>query len=817
MVEDKAQHRTQRTVVIGAGDVGLAVVRAFRRRLVERWGDLPTVACLSIVGKSAAPDEDLPTVSLPIQCESATRTEAQEALRVAGPGVVRTLVEALIRISRISQRTCSQLKGQSTNWSQEVAFYVVAALDDPLGGGVFLDLAYLARYLASQRLNAPAGVTGLLFLPDTLNLGDPQPAMARTYAALRELDAWMGPHNGYTAQWNEGLRVQGWGPVFDQGCYLMGALNSEGLGLEGPPERIELAAEALLQLAVTPLAADCESSLTPLQSTGERPHNYAALGLAAWVYPCQALVEGLARRLAGEILTAWLSGDVDRSTSTPDGWKTADHNAAAFLTGCNRGVADVAETLLPAELLREAGLWHPLTPRLSPLRAKRFRQDLEDNAAERLESLAAQRSELDRCAKTIGVELSDSLAQAVVKCLDRAVPGRLVEAEAFLTEMEQHLAQLLTETQQAADAYWKDMETLDDKLEHVGQEMDRLAAFFPDPNWKAVLAILFRPQRLIRLVLAYRDLNRAGATFAALLAQQMAMAVEVLRRDLVAEVYQEALKGLAEQQARVSCLAGAICAAQQILACDYEAGRQGDNWSISPHHPWPAAGSLGFVLERSVLTRESVEALYALVRSVHPASSEQALADLLADMAKVQGPLSTWLRMEPSGEAIAKACWDYAHGRCQRLKHVTVDQLVLESLGSKQELMEALRSLVELASPFLGWDETRLRESERQVLHSCAVLGLGDGTASPLLKELGDIPWAHVVATSDNWRVIALRVMRGLPLAALAGLEEYAAAYYATDPKSHHADPDWADLPEPANVSYPMLKALSGEPEGGDR
>ncbi|MFQ6058274.1 MAG: tubulin-like doman-containing protein [Anaerolineae bacterium] len=850
-------HRVQRTVIIGAGAMGLAVIQAFRRRLVERWGELPTVACLAVVGKAGgAPDNSLPTVSLPVRAESATRPEAQEALRAAGPAVITPLVEALTRVSRISQREPFQLRGWSAKWSGEVAFYVVAALDDPLGGGVFLDLAYLARHLASQRLNAPAGLTGLLLLPDALNPDDPRPALARAYAALRELDAWMGLHNGYTAQWGDGLRVQGWGPAFDRGCYLLEALNAEGLGLEEPGERVEFAAEALLQLAVTPLGAGCESPLTPLWSMGERPHDYGALGLAAWVYPGRALAERLARRLAGEILSAWLDGTEGRGERGEERLTFSNSNFHL----------DAAEALLPAELLREAGLWRPLRSRLSLMRAKRFRQDLEDEAAERLECLAARRPDLDRRAEALAGELSERLARAVAQRLDLAAPGRLAEVEAFLTEVEQHLARLRAQTEQAADAHWKDLEALDVQLERVGGEMDALAARFPEPNWRAALAILRSPRRLLGLILAYRDLARAGAAYGALLARQMAVATEVLRRDLVVEAYEGALKGVQDQRTQVASLAEAIRAAQESLAPGSETRRQG-GMPKSPLAPLSVYGSLGFGLERSILTPESVEALYASVCGDHstgsprrslsravttqaviaskakqspsrkeeiasspktllamtraeqlprakPRGSGQALADpsaspstslraglrtsLLADIARAQGPLSAWLEMEPDGQAIATACLDYTRRRCQVLDQITVDELLIKSLGDARGRTEALRGLVELASPFLGWDETRLRGAEHQVLRTCTTLGLGDGVASPLLEGLGDLTWAQVVATGEGQRVTALTVVRGLPLAALAGLEEYAAAYRAADPASLHVDSDWADLPDPA-------------------
>jgi len=748
MVQRGVQHREQRTVIIGAGAMGLAVIRAFRRRLAQRWGDLPIVACLVIVGKGEADsDGDLPIVSLPIKAGAVTRSEAREALRSAGPSVIAALVEALNQVSRISQRETFRPGRWSVNWPEEVAFYVVAALDDPLGGGTFLDLAYLARYLASQRLNAPAGLTGLLLLPDALNTEDPQPALARAYTALQELDAWMEPQNGYTVQWSDQLEIQGWGPAFDRGCYLLGALNIEGLGLEKPEERVEFVAEALLQLAVSPLGARCESLLAPSWIMGERPHNYGTLGLAAWVYPSQALAEVLARRLAGELLSAWLDDDAGKPSVSPE----------AFLAGCNLGPADVAEALLPAELLREAGLWRPLTPRLSPARIKRLRQDLEDEAVKRLESLAARRSDLDCQAEALGKELTRKLAQAVTQRLDLAAPGRLAEARAFLIEVEQHLARLRSETEQAADAHWRELEALDTELERVEEEMDGLTARFPELNWRAILAILSSPRRLLGLFLAYRDLARAGATYGTLLARQMAVATEVLRRDLVVEAYEEALKGVQDQRAQVASLEGAIRAAQQSFV-----PIQRDLY-----------GPLGLGLERSVLTPESVEALYASVRGD--------LTDLLAGMAQVHGPLSAWLKAGSNSDVIATACLDYTRRRCRELDQITVEELLMASLGDAKARAEALRGLVELASPFLGWDETRLRGVEHQTLRLCTALGLSEGIASPLLEGLGEVPWAQVVATGESQRVTALTVVQGLPLAALAGLEEYAAAYYAAD------------------------------------
>ena len=175
-----------------------------------------------------------------------------------------------------------------------------------------------------------------------------------------------------------------------------------------------------------------------------------------------------------------------------------------------------------------------------------------------MESLAARRSDLDRQAEALGKELTRKLAQAVTQRLDLAAPGRLAEARAFLIEVERHLARLRSETEQAADAHWRELEALDTELERVEEEMDGLTARFPELNWRAILAILSSPRRLLGLFLAYRDLAWAGATYGTLLARQMAVATEVLRRDLVVEAYEEALKGVQDQRAQVASLEGEV-------------------------------------------------------------------------------------------------------------------------------------------------------------------------------------------------------------------------------------------------------------------
>jgi hypothetical protein len=620
-------------------------------------------------------------------------------------------------------------------------------------------------------------VTGLLFLPDLLGLDDPSPAMARTYVALRELDARMQGKNrvpGNTSALSPGRQMLGGElgvePIFDAGCLLLAALNGHGLALEEPGERIELAAEILLQLTASPLSEMPESATALFHGAGERPQGYGGVGLAAWVYPGRALGQDLAHRLAGELLSACLG-----ESAPPD--RDVDEVAREVEAFLVEEVADLSGELLPPESLEEAGLWRPLTSRLSPGRVRYFRKDLEDETAERLEALAAQRPALDRKARALGQAVAEQVEGTLVRCLDRAEPGRLSEAAFLLSEVAGHLDRRQREAERTADEHWKDLEAVDAEVEHVGAEMEELAARFPvlhggadsHFDWRLTLKLIRSPRRLIGLVLAYRDLGQRGAIYRALLARQMVLAIDVLQHDLLVEVYEEARKRVDAQRAQVTDLTETFGAARRSL---YRDGESDDATSC------PQETNTSFRLEHSVLTTELIEELYASIRG--------SIADRMVDF-QAQSPLSTWLPVEADPDAVTAACLAYAREQCQTLERLRVDDLVLDSLPDPRQRAEALRVLVSLSSPFLGWDETRLQGEEHRLLCVHTALGTGEGADSPLLEGLDDtvLPGAlrggsgtvRVVATGDAQRVTALTLMQGLPLAALVGLEEYAAAF----------------------------------------
>lgn len=345
-----------------------------------------------------------------------------------------------------------------------------------------------------------------------------------------------------------------------------------------------------------------------------------------------------------------------------------------------------------------------------------------------------------------------------------AASGRLDEAAAFLDATRLRLQQVLDEMSSRAQDQERTLEETDRELARLGGQLDELGGSFPAPQVLPVLSTLFSPTRLVAAARAMGRLRQLAPAYGAQLTRWATLVFEMVRGELVSSVYEAALGEVANQQRRIDALGLASTAGHKIVS------RAGP----------PLFGGLGFSLEQSVLTPELIDELYR--------STQGTIVELLSDLAATPDRLSAWPSVDPDGEDLAGVCLDFAYRRCAKLDQVALEPLILRSIGqTPQRRSEALQALAASASPFLGWDEARLRSSEHQMLYGCVVLGLPQGASttssgglsSPLLDGLGEILWAQAIQSNDRHRVTALCAVHGLPLAALAGLDEYAAAYAA--------------------------------------
>ena len=481
---------------------------------------------------------------------------------------------------------------------------------------------------------------------------------------------------------------------------------------------------------------------------GERAQSYAGVGLAAWVYPAEQLIEHVSQRMAVELLDAWLTpggglgGCAQTGPSGGDAGESVpwEEQATAFWQSNGATLDALSDQALPATDLDPSALWRPLERRLTLATARSLRHTLDEQMADRLEGLAAQRPAQDQRAAEIGRRLGTRLAQAIARTLDKPEAGRLPEAAALAAAAKRWLEQEQASNDAAGETRWHALAQIERELEETGRQLDVCIAAgrFPEPTWRSMAATLVRPRRLWQLAQLLPELQRLAAAYAALLLRQTSVVLEVLKHDLVTAAYDAAVEAAGRQRARLSGLNQSAVAAAERL---------------QPVPPAPC-GTLGFGLEQSVLTQETAGALYRQVRG--------ALPDLLADVAASRDRLSGWPVGDPDGEDMAGVYVAFARSRCAGpLRALTIDRLLVEAVPDPRVRLEALAGLAESAGPFLAWDETRLHSLEQGVLYSCAVLGLGEGVGSLALADTGEVLFAQVAQTGDHHRVTALECSAG--------------------------------------------------------
>jgi Tubulin like len=235
----------------------------------------------------------------------------------------------------------------------ELQVWVVHSLAGGTGSGMFLDCAFLMRYLAAQR-NILAPVRSLALLPDlwTADLNDRR--YANTYAALKELDFFNysrgqaeqpggGPIAGddrYRVAWTQELYNQGihlHPPVFET-TYLVGAdcyNRANGAQYLTDDKRIHFTqsiAEWMFNVSAgsghisSALSSNLSNQLNQMvlatrlntqtaigggqviNVTQEVSRAYASVGISKLFYPTSRLAEHARHKLASTMVQSWLDG-----------------------------------------------------------------------------------------------------------------------------------------------------------------------------------------------------------------------------------------------------------------------------------------------------------------------------------------------------------------------------------------------------------------------------------------------------------------------------------------------------------------------------
>ncbi|MCL5997276.1 MAG: tubulin-like doman-containing protein, partial [Chloroflexi bacterium] len=184
------------TLVVGLGRPGRVSLEHLKRRIEQTYGELPAVKLLALdVSGGAALNGDTnlgPTelLELPLDAGvsvgdtksafSMTRVDARLAWHANLDMLYPFLVAQLNEIGSVAAWEAMEAKGfVVTAERNEATLIVLAGLGDMVGGGLLVDVTYLAEHLF-RNAGLQSASSAILFMPP---LSQPDPAAeARAYA-----------------------------------------------------------------------------------------------------------------------------------------------------------------------------------------------------------------------------------------------------------------------------------------------------------------------------------------------------------------------------------------------------------------------------------------------------------------------------------------------------------------------------------------------------------------------------------------------------------------------------------------------------------
>jgi hypothetical protein len=333
-------------VVIGIGTVGDRVVRYLRRAVGEQFGEsaaVPHVRLLSIDTdpETATGNRDMLLAKLYRPSHYLIKFRDAGGLDWLPPGLLYRLprnpsttgLRALGRLAfwdhakAIEQRLTAELTaalapaaiaeadrrtglGVRTNRPR---VYVVATPAGGTGGGMFLDVAYLARHVLRKLGYNHPDVVGIMMLPPADRNSTRTASLANTYAALTELAHFSRPDTNYDARF--GPRD----PAVHDPERPFGRCLCLPLPPGSDPATRRLAAGAAAGLVFRELLAPLGRAVESVRPAETEGFCYtAATYRLAW--PARRLARRAAVQLAVRLLREWTSKDVDGVQPAVTSW-----------------------------------------------------------------------------------------------------------------------------------------------------------------------------------------------------------------------------------------------------------------------------------------------------------------------------------------------------------------------------------------------------------------------------------------------------------------------------------------------------------------
>ena len=348
-------------VIIAIGQAGIEVVKRFRRQVVDRYGSFERLAHLRLMFIDTDPESlQVATASTgpsPVAANEVIPMRLNRASHYLKPRRNgRSLIEGwfdpqlLYRIPRNPQTlglrclgrlafcdhfrvfsdklrenlegcTSTEVLQQSDRLTQlglrtnRPRVYIVSSLAGGTGSGMFIDVAYAARYRLKQLGYANPDVLGLFLVPPMERSAAKPLAAGNTFAALKELNHYSIPETVYTVVHDDrdGHIVDAAAPftrfiVTPHDLIAKPNDPAQSVAQDSTPRRL---AEHLRRDLLSLLGRASDDSRAEFQeSKAPAPVTASAVNQASFVWPKQQILSQASRWLGEALVGRWLKTDV---------------------------------------------------------------------------------------------------------------------------------------------------------------------------------------------------------------------------------------------------------------------------------------------------------------------------------------------------------------------------------------------------------------------------------------------------------------------------------------------------------------------------
>ena len=352
-------------LVLGLGQMGMAVVQRMRQRLHQRFGGMDRVPHLRLMVLDTDPEivraatrgpdgarlseadvllaplnrpshylkprdnrPDIESWLHPRMLYRIPRSQMTTGVRALGRLALCDNYRPIARRLQTELNACFDPEALAsavrqtglTIRSNRVRVYLVAGLAGGSGGGMFLDAAYLVRAMLKRAGYERPDVVGLFLLPHVDRNRTATQALGNVHAALRELSHFAQPDVTFTAQYHRREPpLQDSDPPFARSVLL-----------PLPEETDEQATRQVIEEAGLYLARDLCSPMGPAADLARaglsgvpwatRGLFYQTFGMYEVSWPRHAVRRALARRACRRLVERWMSKDSKPIRDSVQSW-----------------------------------------------------------------------------------------------------------------------------------------------------------------------------------------------------------------------------------------------------------------------------------------------------------------------------------------------------------------------------------------------------------------------------------------------------------------------------------------------------------------